>query len=442
MDRVIEPAPRLRGSISVPGDKSISHRAAIFNALAEGPAVIENFLPGDDCLSTLHVLEALGTELALDVSGERPLLRVRGRGVAGLREPASVLDCGNSGTTMRVMCGVLASRPFHAVLSGDASLRGRPMDRVVRPLRAMGARIDGRDDGERGPLSVRGGPLKGIDYRLPVASAQTKSALLLAGLCADGATRVQEPQPSRDHTERMLDAMGARVEREGAWVRISPAGRLEPLSLRVPNDISAAAFWMVAASVHPDAEIALPGVGVNPTRAGIIDALRTMGADIAVEEERWVGGEPVADIVVRSSRLRGITVGEDLVPRLIDEAPALAVAAAFAEGVTVIRDAAELRVKESDRIATTVAALSRMGVNIEERQDGMVIEGGTNVRGAEVDARGDHRLAMAIAAAALSASSPTCLRSAEAVSVSYPVFWKHLEELSGVEGRYGTGSGE
>jgi 3-phosphoshikimate 1-carboxyvinyltransferase len=430
MDRTIAPARRLRGTITVPGDKSISHRAAILNALARGEATVQNFLTGEDCLSTLRVLSALGVQTQLDTSGDTPILQVTGAGLVGLREPADVLECGNSGTTMRLMCGVLAGQPFHSILTGDESLRSRPMARVTNPLREMGARVDGRGDGSLAPLSLRGGGLHGIHYRLPVASAQTKSAILLAGLFAEGETVVEEPEASRDHTERMLAAMGARIEREGPAVRLTPGGELEPLSLRIPNDISAAAFWMVAATVHPDAELRLTGVGVNPTRSGIIEALREMGADIAVEEERGVGGEPVGDIVVRSSELHGIPVEGDIIPRLIDEVPALAVAAAFATGRTEIRDARELRVKESDRITAVASQLSRLGVTIEELDDGMVIEGGHGIEGGDVASFGDHRLAMALAITGLAAKNPVRLSDSAAVSISYPMFWEHLQQVS------------
>jgi 3-phosphoshikimate 1-carboxyvinyltransferase len=428
--REVRPARRLRGAVAVPGDKSISHRAAIFNALAEGDAVIENFLAGEDCLSTVSVLKALGVESTLDRSGGRTSLRVRGSGIDGLREPADTLDCGNSGTTMRLMSGVLAGRPFHAVLTGDDSLRARPMDRIAMPLRQMGARIDGRDGGRFAPLSVRGGGLAGIHYAMPVASAQVKSAVLLAALFADGATTVEEPEPTRDHTERMLSAMGARVEREGPAVRLTPGDRLSPLSMRVPNDISAAAFWLVAAVIHPDAELRLDGVGMNPTRTGIIDVLREMGADIAVEEERRVAGEPVADLVVRSSTLHGVLVDGQRVLSAMDEVPALAVAAAFAHGTTEIRDAAELRVKESDRIASVVSELRALGVEIGERPDGMVIEGGGAVRGGAARSFGDHRLAMALAVAGLASREGVAVEGAESAAVSYPEFWEHLEAVA------------
>jgi 3-phosphoshikimate 1-carboxyvinyltransferase len=428
--RTVRPARRLRGTIAVPGDKSISHRAAILNALAEGEATITNFLPGEDCLSTLRVLGALGVEHRIDESGASPALWIRGVGLRGLREAGDVLDCGNSGTTMRLMSGVLSGIDASSVLTGDASLRTRPMARVVAPLREMGARIDGRDGGRLAPLTIRGGSLHGIRYPMPVASAQVKSAILLAGLCADGDTVVQEEEATRDHTERMLDAMGADIGREGLAVRLTPGRPLRALSMRVPNDISAAAFWMVAATVHPDAEVRLTGIGMNPTRTGIIDALGAMGADLDVEEERVVAGEPVADVVVRSSRLTATDVGGEMLLRLIDEAPALAVAAAFAAGTTHIRDAAELRVKESDRIATTVAELARLGVAICEDADGMTVDGGQPIVGGDVHSHGDHRLAMALAAAALAGTGDVRIAGADAVAVSYPRFWDDLEQLA------------
>ncbi|HLB23352.1 MAG TPA: 3-phosphoshikimate 1-carboxyvinyltransferase [Dehalococcoidia bacterium] len=428
-ERVIRPARRLRGTIAVPGDKSISHRAAMLNALAEGEAAVHNFLPGEDCLSTLRVLRALGVEATLDEGGDTPVLRIRGRGLRGLREAADVLDCGNSGTTMRLMSGVLAGQYFLSVLTGDASLRSRPMARVLEPLHRMGAQVGSREGG-LAPLVIRGGHLRGIRYRLPVASAQVKSCVLLAGLFAEGETVVEEPEATRDHTERMLDAMGARIGREGPAVRLTPGQPLQPLSMRVPNDLSAAAFWMVAAAVHPDAELRLTGVGINPTRTGIIDALRAMGADLATEEERVVGGEPVADIVVRSSRLQGTTVEGEMVARLIDEAPVLAVAAAFAHGATEIRDARDLRVKESDRIATTASQLRALGAAVTEHDDGMTIDGGDGLRGGDVESYGDHRLAMALAIAGLAGSGDVRLRGAEAVAVSYPGFWADLEKLT------------
>ena len=428
MKRTVRAARRLRGVIEPPGDKSISHRAAIFNAIASGEATVENFQTGADCLATVRCLRALGVRIESPAAGA---LRIRGVGRSGLREAAAVLNAANSGTTLRLLAGLLAAQPFFSVLTGDASLRSRPMERIVGPLRAMGARIEGRAGGARPPLAIQGGGLRGIHHRLPVASAQVKSALTLAGLYAEGETVLEEPTPSRDHTERMLRAMGApiAVGESGLWV--SPlAGELNPLAMRVPGDISSAAFWMVAAAAHPDAELRLTGVGVNPSRSGIIDALRAMGARIAVEEERTWGCEPVADIIVRSSRLQGTVIEGALIPRLIDEVPALAVAACFAEGETVIRDAGELRIKESDRIRATARELRRLGAQIEELPEGMVIHGVGRLRGALCGSHGDHRLAMALAVAGLLAAGETTVRGTEAVAISYSGFWDDLDSVA------------
>ncbi len=430
MEQSIRAPRRLRGTVVVPGDKSISHRAALLNAVASGPAVVENFLQADDCLATLECLRALGVTWSLEGDGAGRL-RIEGVGRGGLRESEDVLDARNSGTTMRLLAGVLAGQPFLSILSGDASLRSRPMDRIVEPLRAMGAQVWGRAGDSFPPIAIRGGDLRGVRYRLPVASAQVKSALLLAGLQAEGETAIEEPVATRDHTERMLQAMGACLEREGDAIRLSPLdSELEPMSLRVPGDISAAAFWMVAAALHPDAEIRLPDVGVNPTRSGIIDVLRAMGADLEVGEEREQGGEPVADIVVRSSRLSPATVGGDVLPRLIDEVPALAVAAALTPGRTVVRGAGELRVKESDRIASTAGELRRLGARVEELSDGLAIEGVEQLGGGRCQSHGDHRLAMALAVVGLVAGGETIVEGAEAASVSYPSFWEDLRILA------------
>ncbi len=433
--RTIRPAARLRGEIWPPGDKSISHRAAMFGAIARGRTVAENFLTGEDCLSTLGELAALGVESRVEPGANgRSRLLVEGAGRGGLREASDVLDCGNSGTSMRLFSGLLAPQPFLSVLSGDASLRSRPMARVITPLRQMGAHLHGAGGDRTAPLVISGGPLHGIEYATPVASAQVKSAIVLAALYAEGETAIHEPAPSRDHTERMLRAMGAQIASHGAEVRVRPLEReLEPLQLRVPGDVSAAAFWLVAALVHPDAEITLRGVGINETRSGIVDVLREMGGEIAIEEEREQGGEPVADLVARSSHLHGVTVGGETIPRLIDEIPVLALAAAFAEGDTSVRDAADLRAKESDRIASTARELRRFGVAIDELDDGLLVHGnaGARLHGAEAYSEGDHRLAMTIGVAALLAAGETTLHGARCAAVSYPDFWEDLERLSG-----------
>ncbi len=422
---------QLRGTIEIPGDKSITHRALIFNALASGDARIDRFLDAADTRSTLACLRALGVQIEEPAPGQ---LIVRGRGRGGLSEPDDVLDCGNSGTTMRLLAGALAGLPMFTILTGDGSLRQRPMARIVRPLTAMGADVTGRADGTLPPLAVRGGPLRGgARLEIPVASAQVKSALLLAGLAADGPTTVVEPARSRDHTERMLGAMGATLAVDGATVTLTPPrGELAAVDVTVPGDISTAAAWIVAATLHPDAELVLTGVGVNPSRTGLLDILRTMGADIELLEERTSGGEPVADLVVRSAQLHGVEVGGELVPRAIDELPLVALAGALAEGETVIRDAAELRVKESDRVATTTSLLRAFGVNIEERPDGMVVKGGARLRSARVGSSGDHRLAMLGAVAGLLSDGETVIEDTTAVEVSYPEFWEEFARLGAV----------
>jgi len=419
---------RLRGSVRVPGDKSITHRALIFNAIAEGDARVEGFLDAADTRSTLEALRSLG--VAIEQLAPDQLL-VHGRGRAGLSEPADVLDCGNSGTTIRLLSGLLAGVPFLSVLSGDASLRGRPMGRIVEPLRTLGARISARAAGTLPPLVVEGGALAGGQrIATAVASAQVKSALLLAGLAADGPTTVVEPARSRDHSERMLGAMGAGIVIEGQTVTLTPPdGDLVAVGVRVPGDISTAAAWIVAATLHPDAELLLEGVGLNPTRSGLIEVLRAMGAEIEELEARTVGGEPVADLRVRSASLVGTRISGEVVPRAIDELPLLALAGALAEGETVIADAAELRVKESDRVATTAAVLRALGVEVEERTDGLVVAGGARLRGAAIEAAGDHRLAMLGAVAGLLADGETVVAGAGAVAVSYPDFWTDLRRL-------------
>lgn len=431
MEQTVRRPEQLRGTIRVPGDKSISHRTALLGALASGTSRVRRFLAADDCLATLDCLRALG--VAWQLVEEEPgvgTLELHGVGPRGLREPADVLDCRNSGTTLNLLAGVLAGQPFTSVLTGDASLRSRPVHQVIEPLRLMGAQLLARDGDRLPPLTIRGGSLMGIRYG-QVTRAQIKSAVLLAGLLAQGETVVQEAMPTRDHTERLLRSMGADLQREGPAMRLTPPSRLSPLDLDVPGDFSSAAFWLVAAVAHPDAELLLPNVGVNPTRTGLLDVLSMMGATVDVLEERMVGEEPVADLRVRTSRLEGVEVGGDLIPRLLDELPVLAVAAACAQGRTVVRDAEELRVKESDRIATLTAQLTRLGVAIEERPDGFAIEGGRPLRGARVSGGGDHRLTMALAVAGLLADDRTAVDDGESVAVSYPAFWRDIQGVGG-----------
>jgi 3-phosphoshikimate 1-carboxyvinyltransferase len=438
--RTAAPAPRsltvasgggLRGEARVPGDKSISHRAVMLGGLAEGETRATGFLAGEDNQRSVEAFRQMG----VGVRVEGTTLSVAGAGGprrAGqrLKEPDDVIDCGNSGTTTRLLAGILAGQPFVSVLTGDASLRARPMGRVIEPLARMGARIIGRQGGTRAPLTIVGGPLSGIDYDLPVASAQVKSALLLAGLLAEGETVVHEPGPSRDHTERMLAFMGAEVRRTGRGdVAVRGGGRLSGRSFVVPGDVSSAAFFIVAALVTPGSDLLLRDVGLNPTRTGAVDALRAMGGQIEIVARRDDGPEPVGDLRVRTSRLRGIEIAGDLVVRAIDEMPALAVAAALAEGTTVIRGAQELRVKETDRIASMAEVLSRMGAAVQPTPDGMLIEGGRPLRGARVESRGDHRTAMSAAVAGLAAAGETVVEDVACIDTSFPGFAQLLESL-------------
>jgi 3-phosphoshikimate 1-carboxyvinyltransferase len=409
----------------VPGDKSISHRAVIFGALALGKTRIEGFLAGEDCLSTVACIWQLGVRAEVD--NDRVL--VDGVGLEGLREPADVLNAGNSGTTARLLLGVLAGQPFYSVLTGDASLRSRPMGRVTAPLSQMGAQFWGRERARLLPLSVHGGLLRPLDYTSPVASAQVKSAILLAGLFAEGQTVVREPEKSRDHTERMLSAFGATVQTAGNEVCVQGRPQLQGRLVQVPGDISSAAFFLVAASIVPGSDLLICNVGLNPTRTGVMDVLGEMGADITVLNLREESGEPVADIRVRHASLRGVEISGAIIPRLIDELPVLAVAAAYAQGATIVRDAAELRVKESDRIAVITEELSKMGVNIEARADGFAVEGSGKLAGGSVSGRGDHRIAMSLCVAALGANSPVTLDDPACMAVSYPSFLETLNTL-------------
>lgn len=420
--------PRLRGTIAVPGDKSISHRAVMFNAVAEGNARITNFLTGADCLSTISCMQALGVKIERSGSD----VQVFGRGLRGLRAPETILDCGNSGTTIRLLTGLLAGQNFSATLTGDDSLRSRPMLRVVEPLRRLGAQIDGEENGKRAPLTIQGQALHGGEIELTVASAQVKSALLLAGLLADSPLVLTGKIVSRDHTERMLSAMGVDLRVEDERITLYPPAHPVfpyPLSLRVPGDPSSATFWWVAAAIHPDAEITTTGVCLNPTRTGALDVLRAMGAQITITNQGKEGQEPVGDVTVRSAPLTATEIGGDLIPRLIDEIPVLAVAAAHAHGTTVVRDAAELRAKESDRIATVATELSKLGATVTPTSDGLIIEGGGELHGADVESYGDHRLAMTLAVASLTAEGTMTIADPSSASVSYPTFWEHLSQL-------------
>lgn len=425
----------LQGRVQIPGDKSISHRALMLGALAEGETTIQGLLLGEDPRSTAACFRAMGAEIS-ELNTE--LVRVQGIGLGQLKEPIAVLDAGNSGTTLRLMLGILAahSERFFCV-TGDSSLRSRPMSRVVDPLRQMGAEIWGRKGASLAPLAVQGQRLRPIHYTSPIASAQVKSCILLAGLLTEGPTTVTEPALSRDHSERMLRAFGANltVDPETNSVTIQGPARLQGQPVIVPGDISSAAFWLVAGAIVPGSDLVIENVGVNPTRTGILEALEMMGADITQENPRTVAGEPVADLRVRYAGglnqppLQACHIGGDLIPRLIDEIPILAVAATFARGTTTIRDAAELRVKESDRIAVMATQLNRMGAQVTEHPDGLDIAGETPLSGSEVDSHTDHRIAMSLAIAALNASGTTAIHRAEAAAISYPNFVPTLEKI-------------
>jgi 3-phosphoshikimate 1-carboxyvinyltransferase len=413
----------LRGTIGVPGDKSVSHRALLFNLLADRPARVRGLLQSEDVEATAAAVRQLGATIEGDPSDLVVTPPAR------LIEPADVVDCGNSGTSIRLLTGLLAAEPLFAVLTGDASLRSRPMKRVAEPLRAMGARIDGRDHGARAPVAVRGGDLRPFDADLTVASAQVKSAILLAGRKVGG--RVREPSKSRDHSERMLRGMGAQLREDAdGWLHLAPIDRLSALDVQVPGDVSASAFFLVAASIVAGSEVRIRGVGVNPTRTGVLDALRAMGADVEVHPVDADGAEPIADLVVRHAPLTGARIDGDVALRALDELPVLAVAAAFADGETVIADAEELRVKESDRIARMVAGLVACGVDAEERKDGMVIRGGRVPGGGRVNAFGDHRIAMSFSVLGLAADAEVTIDGAGSVRSSFPAFRAHLDALT------------
>lgn len=420
----------LQGNITVPGDKSISHRALMLGAIATGETRIKGLLLGEDPRSTAHCFQAMGVTIS---ALEDEWVVVNGVGLGNLQEPTAVLDAGNSGTTLRLMLGLLAShRDRVFTVTGDASLRSRPMGRVINPLSQMGATIWGRQNHTLAPLAVHGQTLKPTHYQSPIASAQVKSCVLLAGLLTDGATTVTEPSLSRDHSERMLQAFGANltVDQVACTVTVHGPATLTGQTVIVPGDISSAAFWLVGAAITPGSELVIKNVGVNPTRIGILEALWAMNADITLENEQLVTGEPVADLRVRYGPLKAATFGGELIPRMIDEIPVLAVAALFAEGTTVIQDAAELRVKESDRITAMATELNRMGANVTELADGLEITGGlSTLQGTAVDSYTDHRIGMSLAIAALRANGATVLNRAEAAAISYPTFINTLEQV-------------
>lgn len=416
---------RLSGSIAVPGDKSISHRSVMFGAIADGVTTVTNFLPGDDCLSTIACFRKLGVK----IEESEHELQITGKGFDGLIEPNEVLDVGNSGTTIRLMLGILSGRPFFSALQGDQSIGKRPMTRVTVPLSKMGAIIDGRSNGKFTPVTVRGGNLQPIHYEMPVASAQVKSALLFAGLQAEGETVIIEKTESRDHTERMIRQFGGKINKENGTITLNGGQKLEASSVHVPGDISSAAFFLVAGAIVPDSEIVLKNVGLNPTRTGIIEVMQKMGADLQILAKDDEVFEPVGDLIIKSSRLIGTIIEGDLIPRLIDEIPVIALLATQAEGKTIIKDAQELKVKETNRIDTVVQELRKLGARIEPTEDGMIIYGKSRLLGGTVSSHGDHRIGMMLAVAATICSQDVHLENPSAISVSYPNFFIHLNNL-------------
>ena len=418
---VIQKMKKAVGQIKVPGDKSISHRAVMLGSLANGVTEISGFLKGADCLSTIDCFRKM--EIDIDINGEN--VTVHGNGLRGLKKPDEMLYTGNSGTTTRLLCGILAGQNFDTSITGDASIQKRPMGRVVQPLSMMGAKIEN----EYCPLYITGTKLHGIDYKMPVASAQVKTAIILAGLYADGETVIHEIEKSRDHTELMLSAMGADLTVDNLDITVKPTNDLTAVNVDVPGDISSAAFFLVLGAIMPNSQITVTNVGINPTRTGIIDVLKDMGADITLENVHTSAGETVADITVRSSSVKGTTVGGDIIPRLIDELPIIAVAAVFADGQTVIKDAQELKVKETNRIRAVVDEFNKCGIDITETDDGMIINGGKSIHGADFKTYGDHRMAMSLTVLAQLADGESTLDDSDCACVSYPTFFDDFYKL-------------
>ena len=425
---IIQKHGPLRGELAVPGDKSISHRSVMFGALSEGITEAENFLTGADCLSTISCFRQMG--ISVEQNGTSVI--VHGKGLHGLTRPSGIIDAGNSGTTVRLLSGILAGQPFDSMITGDASIQKRPMKRVMTPLSQMGASITSVHENGCAPLQIKGSPLHGIHYLSPVASAQVKSCVLLAGLYADAPTSVTEPAISRNHSELMLRYFGADIQCEGTTSTVLPDPRLVGQKVNVPGDISSAAYFIAAALLVPGSEVLLKNVGINPTRDGMLRVVRAMGGDVTLVNENTDGAEPCADLLIRSSSLHATTIEGELIPTLIDELPVIAVLAAFAEGTTVIKDAAELKVKESDRIAVMTENLKRMGAGVEPTDDGMVIHGGRPLHGATINPYLDHRIAMSFAVAALAADGETKIQDADCVKISYPGFYTDLEGLGTV----------
>jgi 3-phosphoshikimate 1-carboxyvinyltransferase len=431
MFEIVSQPKKIEGSIALPGDKSISHRVAIVSAMARGTSRIKNYSTSIDCSSTIECLKELGVPVSIN-SNDTCEISIEGQSSL-LREPKGILNAGNSGTTMRLLAGVLCGQPFPSIIAGDSSLSNRPMDRIINPLRLMGANISGQQRKFIPPIRIVGRQLEGIDYHMPIASAQIKSCILLAGLFAHGETQIHEPSQSRDHTERMLKSLGINISIANDGIKLKPAA-YKNANFDIPGDLSSAAFWLVAGAIHPNANITIKNVGVNPTRTGILDVLSEMGAKIDIHNIRHDDWEPHADISIESSELSGVEISGNMIPRVIDELPVLAVAACFANGTSIIRDASELRVKESDRISGVTEELSKLGADIKESDDGIVINGKSTISkgltGGNVDSRSDHRLAMALTVAGLASRGVTTISESQSVSISYPSFFEDLKTLT------------
>ena len=431
MEMVIGKSSQIQGELNLPGDKSISHRSVIFNSIAKGTAEITNISLGQDCISTINIMRSMGVEVNLD-DQDLTTVTIKGVGRTGLQEPNIVLDAGNSGTTMRLISGLLSTQPFFSVLTGDDSLRSRPMGRIISPLKQMGANINGRDGNTKAPFAIQGSLLQGIEYTMPVASAQLKSCLILAAINSTGETVLHQPALSRDHTEKMLGNMGVDIHNEGLQLTIQPFnGEFQSTDVNVPADISSAAFWIVAGLCHKQGKITLKNVGINPSRSGILDVMSAMGGNITIKNSTIVAGEEVGDIVVESSELVGVEIGGDIIPRLIDEIPIIALAACFAKGKTIIRDASDARNKESDRLSITASELTKFGADIQELDDGIIVNGVGSLNGTTCESFDDHRIAMMEAIAAILSKGQTTIKNSDCVAISYPMFWDDLSILTG-----------
>lgn len=426
----VTPVSELNATIVAPGDKSISHRSVLLNSIAIGNAQIKGFVKGEDCLSTIKILQQLGCEIEQNDSEFSSTLNIKGLGLYGYAEPEDILNAGNSGTTVRLLSGLLSGRDFISIITGDSSLRKRPMKRIIDPMIEMGAIIYGRDKNNKLPIVFNGGNLHGIKYKMPVASAQLKSSLLLAGLRSKEKTEIIQPGISRNHTELMLQAMGAKIEINDKTIIIHPTSKINAIDMIIPGDISSASFWFVAGICHPKADLLIKNVGINKTRSGILKVLNSMGARIEIINQRNISGEDVADINVKSSQLKSTVIEGNIIPYLIDEIPVLCVAAAMAEGTTVIKDARELKFKETNRIDTSINWLKNAGINCDATDDGMIIEGSGKIQGGEFNSFGDHRIAMSIGIAGLFSDKPITVHESKSVDISYPNFWKEIVTIS------------